>query len=427
MADAGPVAPLEASPTDPRLARAIRTASVQQQAAELVRLALGALSDLRHLDDSLYDQFVATRHAPAAAAPDAADLVRLWDETFAGLHELLDHCHRLVAAAPSAAAAAGASDAGLDDLDFGEGHAPAARREEHLDLGVSDIGSLLEGIGGLADDDHSDHEHWTQVVEQVGPLEYGLRSQQRDAVERREVALAAGKLRQVLAILDDAQSAASEGVHAIIAAVYHVFAPEADPARLVPGYLTALGRALLVRRGLAELRRQIEPLNAELQGPDAGRHEAALAEVRRAMDLFVSSATCRAMRAADRWQMEHFEQQLAGESLHRARQTCEGLAKYLESLASVNQREVLIVHDQRRLGEMRDLLANGRQLLELSPRTAEEMLTKAYQAARALRGCNPVFDQQLEEVEAVAGDGGPPEASLAWLERVEHLLAAAGG
>jgi hypothetical protein len=180
-----------------------------------------------------------------------------------------------------------------------------------------------------------------------------------------------------------------------------------------------------VRRGLAALRAQIEPLNAELQGPDPERHAEALDAVRRAMSGFVTTAVCRAMRAADRWQMVQFEQQVAADELPRARQTCEGLAKYLESLASINQREVLIVHDQRKLDEMRELLAGARQLLDLSPRPAVEMLAKAQETAHELRGRNPVFDQRLGQVAAlplVEETAG----TLEWLERLEALLAVAG-
>jgi len=321
-----------------------------------------------------------------------------------------------------------AIEAGLDDLEFGEGSAPPARQGDDFDLGASDIGTLLDGIGLLERaGGQSEAERWAKVVERVRVIEYGLRSQQAEAVQRMEVALAAGKVRQVLGLLDDTQSAASEGVHALVSAVYAEFVPEADPARLVPGYLTSLGRALLVRRGIAELAARVEPLNAELQGPDAARHEPALDRVRHSMRLFVSSAVCRSMRAADRWQIVQFEQQLTEEPLAAARQTCEGLAKYLDSLASINQREVLIAHDLRKLAEMRELLADARQLLDLSPRTAVEMLEKAHLAALALRGRSPILDQKISQVEAVALDDAPSGGSITWLEQLEQLLAAAGG
>jgi hypothetical protein len=423
-AGAGPTP--EASPVDPRLLRAIRTPSIQYQAGEIVRLALAALADMRNLDDSLYDQFVATRTAPENAQAMAASLGRLWSETFRGLGALLAYCRRLVASKPQAAAAPKeAGDAGIDDLDFGEGGG-GVPPEDEFDPGAADISGLLEGIGGLEEVQQSDTDRLAQVLEKVGAIEYGLRSQQENGAQRMEVALAAGNTRQVLGLLDDTQSAANEGVHALVAAVYEAFVPDADPARLVPGYLTTLGRALLVRRGIAELAERVQPLNEVIQGPDEARHGDALHDAREAMRLFVGSAVCRAMRPADRWQVVQFEQQLAREALPRARQTCEGLAKYLESLSSVNQREVLILHDQRRLEEMRELVADARQLLDLSPKTAREMLAKAQETAYALRGRSPGLDQQLDEL-VEASVEGPPRDGRVWLGRLERVLGAAGG
>ena len=40
---------------------------------------------------------------------------------------------------------------------------------------------------------------------------------------------------------------------------------------------------------------------------------------------------------------------------------------------------------------------------------------------------NPAFDKKLDQVAAMALDGAPPSASIMWLERLEQLLATAGG
>jgi hypothetical protein len=413
-----------ASPLDPRLVRAIRTQPMQQQAGELVRLAHEALSDMRNLDDSLYDQFLATRERPEDSDAAKASLGRLWNDTFRGLRALLAFCRRLAENKPGAAAPAKeAGDGGFDDLDFGEGKAA----EEEFDPGAADISGLLEGIGELEAAKQSDTDRWARVIDKIGAIEYGLRSQQEDGAQRMEVALAAGMTRQVLGLLDDTQSAANEGVHALVAAVYDEFVPEADQATLVPGYLTTLGRALLVRRGIAELAERVRPLNDTLQGKDEAAWGDALHEVRESMRLFVGSAVCRAMRPADRWQMVQFEQQVARDPLPRARQTCEGLAKYLDSLSSVNQREVLILHDQRRIEAMRGLLADARQLLDLSPKTAFAMLAKAQEMAHAMRGRSAALDQQLDELVEVSVLEGPPRDGLVWLGRLERALTAAGG
>jgi hypothetical protein len=239
------------------------------------------------------------------------------------------------------------------------------------------------------------------------------------------VALEAGEINQVLGILDDTQSSASEGVHAVVAAIYEAFLPEVNPATVVPGYLTSLGRALLVRRGLAELAATLGPYNDLLQGDRPDGYGEALARVREVMRAFVASVVCRAMRAADRWEMVEFDRQLQEQPLTTARLTTEGLVKYLESLGSINQREVLLLHDQRTRDEMSEALTTARSLFELSPSTAGEMLQRAYQAAQRLRGRNPVTDALIGQLDRYA-NAANGNGSVELLERLEALLAAAG-
>ena len=407
---------------DPRLAGAIGTPSILRQAQELIRLALKALDDLRQLDESLYERFVASRNTPSDPAASAAGLRKLWDDTFGGVLHLLAYARTLT---KDTAQQDEPSDAPIS-FDFGdlEGDGPATAGEPALDLGSADFGELLEGI-----DEHEqegDAERWTKVLEKVGSIEYGLRTQYLDAVGRVSVALGSGETNQVLGILDDTQSSASEGVHALVSAVYEAFVPDVNPATVVPGYLTSLGRALLVRRGIAELATTLGPYNDVLQGDVVADYPDALKHVRDAMRTFVGSVVCRAMRAADRWEMVEFERQLQEQPSSVARLTSEGLVKYLDSLASINQREVLLLHDQRTLDEMRESLTTARELVDLSPRTAHEMLQRAYQAAQRLRGRHPATDQMVVQLERYAPTTSNTADDLKFLERLEALLAAAG-
>ena len=406
---------------DSRLQRAIGTPRIQQQAGELVDRSLRALEDLRQLDENLYERFLETRKSPEG--PDAAaDRIRkLWEETFRGLLSVLDYCRVLIGEAPAPADDAGASS-GFDDFgDFGES-APAQPTDQ-LDLGAVDISSVLEVFNEKQRDDA---ERWKPVLDRVSSIEYGLRAQYSEAVERREVALSTGEMNRVLGLLDEATSAASEGVHALVAAVYEAFLPDVSATSVVPGYLTSLGRALLVRRGLADLAVKLAPHNELLQSQDTGEHQHALTAVRTVMRQFVGSVVCRAMRAADRWQMVEFERELAGQPLSVARLTSEGLVKYVESLSSVNQREVLVLHDQRTILEMRDAIASARQLVDLSPRAAREEMERAYQAAQRLRGRHPATDALIIQLERYSSAATGSADAHKFLERLESVLTATG-
>ncbi|MCX5745087.1 MAG: hypothetical protein NT062_21585, partial [Proteobacteria bacterium] len=211
---------------DERLRNAIGTA---RQAADLVGFSLLALDHLRQLDESLYERFVESRNAPADPVEAAAKLTSLWEHTFAGLLELLAFCRSLESSRPSTEVVSEAPVSFDWDLENSGVSAPV-----ELELGSNDIGDLLEGIDeGL----HvGDTERWAKVLEKVGSIEYGLRSQYTDAHTRLGVALAAGETNQILGLLDDTQSSSSEGVHALVAAVYGEFLPDVNAATLVPGH-----------------------------------------------------------------------------------------------------------------------------------------------------------------------------------------------
>ncbi len=407
---------------DSRLAKAIATPRIQTQAGELVQLALRALDDLKRLDESLYERFVASRDAATDPSASALSLRKLWATTFSGLLALLTFIRTLETEKSTDA------DPAVDEnvsFDFGdlEGGAPAVASSD-LDLGSLDVGNLLEGFSEQGPE--GDTEKWARVIDKCLSIEYGLRSQQTDALGRMNVALAANETNQVLGLLDDTCSSASEGVHALVSAVFDTFVPDVNPATVVPGYLTSLGRALLVRRGLAELAVNLAQFNDVLQSTFTIAHADALATIREMMKTFCGSVVCRAMRPADRWQMVEFERDLGSQPTSLARLTSEGLVKYLDSLGSINQREVLLVHDQRALEQMRESIANARQLVDISPRTATEMIERAYQAALRLRGRHATTDQLVIQLERYAPTASNPAESTQFLERLEAVLAASG-
>ena len=410
---------------DARLQRAIPTLRIANQAQELVRLALKALDDLRALDESLYERFVASRDAPKEASEAARGLQHLWETTFSGLSALLEFCKTLGAEAEAESEPRTVAEE-FDFTDFGESQA-ALKQDDDLAMGANDLLDFLDQIGEQTTDaDQGDQEKWNKVVERVISIEYGLTSQQSEARERLKVALSTGEIGHALGVLDDTQSSASEGVHALVGAVYETFTPDVNPTTVVPGYLTALGRALLVRRGLAELAASLGPYNELLQAADPTRHEAALTAVRTTVHEYVMSVVCRAMRPADRWQMVEFERLLATQQTSTARLTTEGLVKYLDSLGTINQREVLVMHDRRTVEAMREAVSNARQLLDLSPRAAVEMMDRAYQAAQRLKGRSIAIDKlvaELEQYAPLAAEAAP----IKFLDGLEGVLAVAGG
>ena len=189
-----------------------------------------------------------------------------------------------------------------------------------------------------------------------------------------------------------------------------------------------IGRALLVRRGLADLAAAIGPRNDVLQAADADglRHESALTAVRSLMRAFVVSDVWRAMRPADRWQISEFERSLRDQPSGAARLTCEGMAKYLESLSSINQREVLLLHDHRRIRELREALDSARQFRDISRHAFVEMVRKGYSAALELYGRHPVTDPMIQKLARTPVDSVTDEHLAALFDQLDTILAATG-
>lgn len=380
---------------------AIRDSNIRVAALGLVQHALEALLDLQRLDESLYERFMeGGGRVDADAAPDAL-LRRLSTVTFRGLRGLLALCTRVK---PKDALSERAPPSlGIEDFDFGGmGDAPpedspsmTMQAEKSLEFRDSDIGDLLEGI-----DEHEQRgegERWTELLDQISSIDYGLRSQLRELDGRLDNALSSRQIAQGLEALDDTRSATSEGIFALLSAVYGAFLPEVDPSTVAPGHLTSLQRALLVRRGLTDLTRAVSPRNDILQRANSSPHQkdTTLGELRVIVRDFLQSDVFRAMRPADRWELTKFERELRDQTGAVAYLANEGFAKYLESLGSINRREVLVTHDQRATEELREALAAARPILEINTQVAGDLVRKALAAALSLYGRNPGNDELI--------------------------------
>lgn len=387
-----------------------------------MRLALLALAALDKVDDSLYDRFVASRTSEEDPDTAANSLRTLWNDTFRTPLLLLAYCKKLdkrqKKRAPSVLTEV-PEEPGEEIDELGDLEAFTDMPSDSLEFNVDDIGDLVEGLG--ASPKRSELERWADAIEKISSIRYGLGGQTDDATERMEVAIGAGHANQVLGLLDEMTSTWNEGIHALVVAVYEAFVPDADPGSVVPAYKTTLRRALMVRRGIAKLLAELTPINNRLQGTDRQLHPESLVALSDHLHEFVSSELCRAVRAADRWELTQFDQRLEAEDLAFAKQTAEGLVKYLESLTVVNQREVLVEHDRRVVSELRDALSVGKELAGLSARTAHEILLKASKDAQNLMGRSAGLDAVLKRL-----DDAPPADNDELIASLEEVLAGSG-
>lgn len=404
-------------PADARLLAAIRDPQLAATASELVQHAVLALFDLQRLDESLFARYEAGRRTGTNAA--ALDVQGVSATIFRGLRAFVALCRQR---RPASSTSSSSAEFDLDDLEA----VATAVKQTDFNLDAGDIGDVLSSL-----DEHlhlSEAERMATVLEKLSSIEYGLTSL-LDDLDARLPKTSSANAGQALELLDDLQGSASEGVYAALMAVYEAFLPDADPSTLAPGYLTTLQRALLVRRGLAGLAREVNAQNEVLQAADPTNalHVTALETLRLVMARFVASEPCKAMRPADRFQVSRFEVQLREQPVGPGRLTAEGLARYLESLGSINRREVLVVHDQRKATELREAVAEARQLSLIRARLALEPARKAVTAALALFGKSPATDALITSLR----NAGPAlhreevlELALRVCERLSKLLTA---
>lgn len=407
---------------DARLIQAVRDPTVRAHVSTIVAQTLSALGDLSRLDESLYVRFMEGGGKVVDEAAPRALLGRLAAVTLRGTRSILAYLPRIgfsgAESRPDSSAPPSSDfDFDVDGLAAGEDPRPSAGQ---LDLSDLDIDDAL-GVITEPQEQQDEASRWEDLREKLGGIDYGLRSQLRDFDRRFEESIGAGQVGQALEALDDTRASVGEGLFAIVVAVYETFAPQVDPSAIAPGYLSSLESALLVRRGIADLSRDIQRNNETVQSRDTMGSNAAAAydRIRQTLEAFLAGPVFRAMRPADRWELTKFHRTLGQQSVADGKLTGEGLAKYLESLGAVNRREVLQSHDERLIGDLRELLSNARGLITVNLGMAADMVRQAMALAERLYGRSPGNDdliRALREASPTLSTEGEVEATLSTLE-----------
>ena len=89
----------------------------------------------------------------------------------------------------------------------------------------------------------------------------------------------------------------------------------------------------------------------------------------------------------------------------------------------VSRREVLIEHDRKIVAQLREAVANARELGELSAATAHQLLVGAANDAQSLRGKHAALDRILERLRALGAMATTANnhTLIGWLEEATDL------
>ena len=402
---------------------AIPEPPVRASVQTIIDKSVLAIWHLASLDDELFEQaaMLGPGAGPTAAGLDqlmARDMRDLSRRVLGSTRALITHLEAQRFAGEESAGAAHS----FDDLEFdmGVGTSPAEMVDQPL--AEDDILSAIDGLDAQETVPSSDR--WKSLQPELSSLTFALGSQLTDFERRYASALDESRRLQALRELDDIGNALTDGILALMGTICEAYLEDIDRDRLLPGHQSALGKALLVRRGIADLRRIVNHRNAILQDQDAtdSMRETAFEKLREAVVAFAAGDVMKAMRPADRAELASFARELRANTFKSAAMTCEGLDKYLDSLAVVNQRDVLIKHDTDLKRDIADNLEGAIQLADISPHGTIDMVRAAFERANALYGHRDAIDALLIEWQKGESDVLDVDGMVQWGRRLDQLI-----
>jgi hypothetical protein len=275
----------------------------------------------------------------------------------------------------------------------------AFNTEEFFEEGVTLIDALKptpppSNTSDASPEENAVDDKWRALCEEIDSLEYALGSEIKEFDRRFAEALEHDRKEQAVGDLNDATNSLMDGVFAVMTTVYECFLGYAEPDRMIPGHRDTLGKALAVRRGIAALRREVLELNPQVQNPESTPNavEASTKRIVESLIRFIDEDVFGYLRGDDRREFVNFREMLQQENGAQRRQASEGLEKYLDSLAVVSQRGVLIKHDTDLRAKIDAELKRAISYAQLLPDIVAEAIHQAFVKSDRLFGLNEELD-----------------------------------
>lgn len=367
---------LSESPENTALAEilsAIADRRIRRKVQKLLQLGEEAVRALGELDAALY-----VREGGEAQIQIVSDAV-------------LSHFRRLLEYLRVAAA---------ETPDASENAAPVEADVERPSRNRPSMRTIARGaaLGIIAARNKTDEEKWRALTGEMDTLHYGLSSELGEYDRRFADALSNDRMEQALTDLNDATTAMMDGVFAAMTTVYECFLGHAEPERMIPGHRDMLGKALAVRRAIAELQRTVRELNRPIQNR-ATDPEVAQASYRLIVELvdgFIASKEFSYLRSDTRKEFDRVRGVLASGTPARNRNDCEGFDKYLDSLGVISQRGVLIKHDTDIKAKVTAELERALAYADVMPLLVCDVILEAFAKAERLLGLSDQIDEVVE-------------------------------
>lgn len=350
---------------------------IRRKVQKLLQLGEEAVRALGELDAALY-----------VRADGESQIQIVSDAVLSHLRRLLEFLR---------AVATGADNTGSFELSGPSMTNPGLTNPGLTNPGISTTSpGTARGVAALRS--MSDADKWRNLAEEMDVLLFGLSSELREYDRRLADALSHDRRGQALTDLNDATTALMDGVFAAMTTVYECFLGYAEPERMIPGHRHTLGKALAVRRALAELRRTVAELNRPIQNraTDPAVAEASYRLIVDSLDGFIASEEFFYLRSDTRKEFESIREVLASGTPQRNRNDCEGFDKYLDSLGVISQRGVLIKHDTDTKEKIAAELGRALAYVRFQPELVCDVIVESFAKAERLRGLTDPLDDLLE-------------------------------
>ncbi len=320
---------------------------------------------------------------------------------------VLSHVRRLLeylAMVATPVEANGEDESQDGDLEFSSGDSLEAQSSGSA--GSSGTSGAKGSSGMVTARAKSDDEKWSALAGEMDSLQYGLGSELKEFDRRFGEALKHDRKEQALRDLNDATTSLMDGVFAVMTSVYECFLGYAEPERMIPGHRDTLGKALAVRRALAELRREVQVMNQAIQDRQSSPLvvQTSYRLMVESLIRFMEGDTFYYLRSDDRKEFNNFREVLSQGSAERNRRECEGFDKYLDSLSFVSQRGVLIKHDTDLRAKIVEELDRALAYAKLLPEIVCEAIHQAFLKGDRLFGLNDQLDNLVYKWSSLSED-----------------------
>ncbi|MEZ4270869.1 MAG: hypothetical protein R3C68_05390 [Myxococcota bacterium] len=222
------------------------------------------------------------------------------------------------------------------------------------------------------------------------------------------------------------------GICEMIFHAAHAFA-DVDKEDVVPAFRDDLGNSALLRRMLTIMRRRCRIFHTRMaSSQDRSVQRRWALSIIQEMEVFVRSPAYPHFRASDKRsfiaQRAELTDILAKDDFSSTQliRSADGLARFLDSLTTINHRELLLLHDQEAMSHSEMLLAAANTaLMGDDVKRGRDHLYEAFRRCEAIFGYDEVFDniiRVLSKVDLALMDVDDCLAATAMLQRQLSLM-----